>query len=102
VQRIDFALCPGVPGFLQTVQTIAEELKVQQILVARETFASSPEIGTKLKEFFPGVEMIEIIHDELKGLSARAKAVIRTGEFTPYANVILVSGVVFKSHGLNF
>ncbi|HMD89609.1 MAG TPA: D-ribose pyranase [Anaerolineaceae bacterium] len=93
--RIDLALCPGVPGFLQTVQTVAEELKVQQILIAHETFSVSPTIGKKLKEIFQGVEVVEISHNELKELSAKAKAVIRTGEFTPYANIILVSGVVF-------
>ena len=34
-------------------------------------------------------------HDELKALSAKAKFAIRTGEFSPYPNVILRAGVVF-------
>ncbi len=95
VKRIDLALSPGVPGFLQAVQAISEELKIQQLMVARETFAVSPEIGAKLKAIFPGVDLVEISHAELKEISAKARAVVRTGEFTPYANVILVSGVVF-------
>ncbi len=95
IRRIDLALCPGVPGFLQTVQVIHQELQVQKILIARETFAKSPQIGAGLKEIFSEAEVVEIAHEELKELSAKSKAVIRTGEFTPYANVILVSGVVF-------
>jgi D-ribose pyranase len=34
-------------------------------------------------------------HDEFKRLCEQAKAVIRTGECSPYANVILHSGVIF-------
>jgi len=33
-----------------------------------------------------------------KQLTAQSAAVVRSGEFTPYANVILVAGVVFQSH----
>jgi len=37
----------------------------------------------------------EVSHDEFKRMTQQARAVVRTGEFTPYANVILISGVVF-------
>jgi len=40
-----------------------------------------------------GVELVP--HEELKRRSGGARAVVRTGEFTPYANVILYAGVVF-------
>jgi D-ribose pyranase len=36
-----------------------------------------------------------VTHAQLKELSRNARAVIRTGEATPYANVILYSGVIF-------
>ena len=36
-----------------------------------------------------------VSHEELKRLSASAKAVVRTGECTPYANIMLVAGVTF-------
>jgi D-ribose pyranase len=41
------------------------------------------------------VEVKKVSHKSLKDLCYDAVAVIRTGEFTPYANVVLVSGVVF-------
>ena len=34
-------------------------------------------------------------HEELKRIVARAKLVVRTGEATPYSNVILRCGVPF-------
>ena len=37
----------------------------------------------------------EVPHDDFKALTTQARAVVRTGEATPYANVALWSGVVF-------
>jgi D-ribose pyranase len=36
-----------------------------------------------------------VTHDEFKQLSKGARAIVRTGECSPYANIILVAGVVF-------
>ena len=49
----------------------------------------------EVKSLLPGVQIETIPHEDFKQLTHAAKAVVRTGEFTPYANVILVSGVVF-------
>lgn len=95
VQRIDLALTNGVPGFIETVEIIAQELSVEKILVANETKEVSPQILISLEQLFPGAKFEFVDHAELKNLSRSAVAVIRTGEFTPYANVILVSGVNF-------
>jgi D-ribose pyranase len=94
-RRIDLAVKEGVPGFLETVEAIAGELQVQQIIVAEETATVSPDIYEALIKLFSGVEVEMVGHAKLKQLCTEAVAVVRTGEFTPYANVILVSGVVF-------
>ena len=95
VRRIDLAIKPGLPGFLETTEAVANELKVDCILIAEEANARSPQIVAGLKSIFPGVEVQFVPHAEMKERSHGARAIIRTGEFTPYANVILVSGVVF-------
>jgi D-ribose pyranase len=95
VRRIDLALCPDVPSFIQTVETIHSELCVQEIIVAEEMTAASPAVAGVLSGVFNEVPMRCVPHTELKRLTAESKAVVRTGEFTPYANVILVAGVVF-------
>jgi D-ribose pyranase len=41
------------------------------------------------------INIVIVSHEEFKKATGDAKAIIRTGEFTPYANVILKSGVVF-------
>jgi len=95
VRRIDLAVKEGVPGFLETVEAIASELQVERIVVAEETGRVSPHIREALSRIFDGVPIEDISHARLKELCKQAVAVVRTGEFTPYANVVLVSGVVF-------
>lgn len=94
-RRIDLALRKGVPGFLETVRTIATELQVERIIVAEEVEAASPQILAGLREILGDVPVEKVPHTQFKDLTNGAAAVVRTGEFTPYANVILVSGVVF-------
>ncbi len=93
--RIDLALTQNIPSFLDTVRTVLAEMKVEKVLVARETGQVSPHVLAELKQMLPDTPFEEISHAELKERCAQARAVVRTGEFTPYANVILVSGVVF-------
>jgi D-ribose pyranase len=95
VRRIDLALRKGVPGLLETVEIIATELKVDRIIVANETCEKSPQIAEGLRRIFASVPWQMVSHEELKALMGTSRAIIRTGECTPYANVILVSGVIF-------
>ncbi len=95
VKRIDLAIKQGVPGFIETVETIAKELKVERIILAEETGKVSHHIKEEVLNIFNDSKVEEVSHEELKKLSKSAMAVVRTGEFTPYANVILVSGVMF-------
>ena len=95
VRRIDLALCQGVPNFIQTLRVVLSELKLQSVVVASEMQEVSPELYKKNLNELDGVEVELVSHEELKAMSQKAVAVIRTGEFTPYANIILKSGVVF-------
>ena len=102
VERIDLAYAPGKPPFLDVLEAVLAEMEVERAIVAAETGAASPEafarpllerLRSLPKVGGRGVETVP--HEELKRLARGARAVVRTGEFTPYANVILVAGVVF-------
>lgn len=96
VERVDLALKLGVPGFLETLDTILEELCVERIVLAEEIKTASPEMHAEiLRRFGAQVRVEYVSHEAFKRQTQRAKAVVRTGECTPYANVILCSGVVF-------
>jgi len=94
-QRIDLALTKGVPGFIETLEVILSEMQVEKAIIARETADKSPHIQEVIVRRLPNAMITAVSHEELKQLCHQARAVVRTGEFTPYANVILVAGVVF-------
>ncbi|MBP7689579.1 MAG: D-ribose pyranase [Thermoflexales bacterium] len=95
VRRIDLALTRGVPGFIDTLRTVLAEMQVQSVIVAEETGQKSPHILAAIKQLLPTTPIEVVSHELLKADTEGAVAVVRTGEFTPYANIILISGVVF-------
>ncbi len=100
-ERIDLTVRFGVPGFLDVLKEVSKDMKIEKIILADEIKTHNPEMEKAVLEFFenfetgfkPEVEYIS--HEELKKKTANCKAVIRTGETTPYANVILQSGCIF-------
>ncbi|CAN5780402.1 D-ribose pyranase [soil metagenome] len=95
VERIDLAVAPGMPGLLDVVRVVATELQVEAIVLADELLDRNRELAAGIYDVFPGSELQTVSHDLFKARLVNAKAVVRTGECTPYANVILVSGVTF-------
>lgn len=95
VQRIDLALKYGVPSFLETLDTVLEELCVEEIIIASEIEDKNAEMYEEIKKRFKNKNIIKVSHEEFKELTKTSKAVVRTGECTPYSNIILKSGVVF-------
>lgn len=93
--RIDLALTEGIPAFLETLRAVLTEMEVERAVVAEEMLEVSPEVYQAVKDLLGDVPIETVPHDELKARTESARAVIRSGEFTPYANVILVAGVVF-------
>ena len=94
-KRIDLALTEGVPGATQTLKVVLDEMKVEKVILAEEVKDRNPRFLADVQELLHGVPIEFVSHTELKVKTAQARAVVRTGEFSPYANVILVSGVVF-------
>lgn len=95
VKRIDLAVKPGIPKFLDVLSSLAEELEVESIILAEELKQKNPSLVNEVAEIFPGVQIDFISHENFKLRTSKSRAVIRTGECTPYSNVILVSGVIF-------
>jgi D-ribose pyranase len=95
VRRIDIALTPGVPGFLETLSVILQELEVESVFIANEMETVSPKMYECVKNRLGNILINKCSHGEFKDMNQKAVAVIRTGECTPYANIILSSGVNF-------
>ncbi|MBU3218158.1 D-ribose pyranase [Clostridium estertheticum] len=94
-KRIDIALSKGIPSFIETLKNVLLELQVEEVILALEIEENNPKVFEEIKRQFENVKFTFITHEELKIMLNECKAVIRTGEQTPYANIILKSGVIF-------
>jgi len=94
-ERIDLALTQGIPTFLDTLRVVLTEMQVERVVVAEEMLTVSPQVHAAIKELLGSIPIETIPHTTFKAQTRSARAIIRTGEFTPYANIILVAGVVF-------
>lgn len=92
VERIDLALKRNVPKFIDTLSVVLDDLHIEKAIVAEELLSVSPIMYDEIKKVIPEELLVTISHVEFKQKTAESKAVIRTGEFTPYSNVILVAG----------
>ncbi|MBE3102722.1 MAG: D-ribose pyranase, partial [Bacilli bacterium] len=93
VTCIDLSLKIGEPTFLAVLDVVVEDLEIEKAIFADEIITANPIIHNQLINQFPKVESMS--HEQFKELTVQAKVIIRTGEATPYANVILQSGVIF-------
>ena len=99
VERIDLTLKFGVPTFLETLKEVVGDMKIEKIILASEIKEMNSNLEKEIKKVFrkaeikPEVEYVS--HSEFKELTKECKAVIRTGENTPYANIILQSACIF-------
>lgn len=96
-ERIDLALTFGVPTFMETLKAVTADMKVEKIVLAEEIKDKNPKILSEIEALFAdqAIEVEFVPHITLKRQTYDCKAVIRTGETTPYANIILQSGCIF-------
>ena len=95
IERIDLAVVPGLPGVLDLARAIAHELQVEGVVLADELLDRNQALPNEVRALFPGVELRTVPHEEFKQMCEGAVAIVRSGECTPYANVMLISGVTF-------
>ena len=91
-ERIDLALTEGIPTVLDVVRVVASEWSIDRVLITHEMGKISPQRVAELREIVGDVQLEQVSHLELKGLSLSARATVRTGDTVPYANIIVVSG----------
>lgn len=78
-----------MPGVFQVLDAVLAELVVERAAIAEE---AAPALAASFQQ---RLTCEAISHEALKLESRTARAVVRTGEFTPYANVALWAGVGF-------
>jgi D-ribose pyranase len=95
VKKIDLAIKYGTPTFLEVFEEIEKDMFFEKVYLASEIKEGNTELYKEINKMTENVEQIFVAHNKLKEITKNCKAVIRTGENTPYANIILQSGVFF-------
>jgi len=92
VECIDLLWSRGQPELMPVLCAVLSDLGVESATIANEM--DGPMLDA-VSAALDSVPVDRVGHDELKAAVGGARAVVRTGETTPYANVILRAGVVF-------
>lgn len=97
VERVDLAYFPSEPAFLSVLDAVLSEVVIEGAILAAEIKDHSPEMLRQITERLEaaGVSPEFVPHTEFKAATHAARAAVRSGEFTPYANVILQAGVAY-------
>lgn len=97
IEKIDLAVECNLPSFIAVLKNILVELKVQEVILADEIKEQNPDQLAAIQNVLEPSEIkyTFIPHEQLKKELVLTKGFVRTGEMTPFSNVILVSGVTF-------
>ena len=95
VPIVDLVVTAGVPTFEQVMDAILDEAVVEGYTIAEEIQEKNPRLLGYIREKLPQVEETMITHTQLKEMSKNVRFAVRTGEFSPYPNIILRAGVAF-------
>lgn len=96
VKKIDLALKFGLPSFQEVLQTVLSDMAIEKVFLAEEIKSqNSSQLQVILKALPDEVEIIYLSHEEFKIQTQTSKAIIRSGEVTPFSNIILQSAVIF-------
>lgn len=93
VKKIDLALEFEKPSFIEVFNLIKKHMEIEQMTLAEEMITQNTTLYQTLSA--ENIEIQTTSHEQFKVQSKTVKAIIRTGEAKPFANVVLTSGVLF-------
>lgn len=94
-KKIDISLKNGQPNFIDVLETLLEDYVCQGYILASEIKEENKAQEEAIKKLLPNQKSTYISHEDFKKKLKDCKFVIRTGETTPYSNIILESGNIF-------
>ena len=92
VEVVDLSLRENQPRVLEVLGELEKYHSVEKIIVAKQTLDKNPTFCEKMSKVWEDVVVEFIDHEDLREIVKKVKAVIRTGDFTAYGNIVLVSG----------
>lgn len=92
--RVDLAIKQDMPTTEQVLSIIADELIVEETIVAEDVLTNNAPLNDLVRSLFKAAEHRTVPHDDLlQEYGSRAKVIVRTGAFNPWGNIALSCGV---------
>jgi len=93
IETVDISLCDDIPTVLQVIAALRPEFNPVQAVMAREFLKHNViPVRSAFQKALAGIPTVHEVHVQFKKRVPEAIGLIRTGDTTQYANVILVSG----------
>lgn len=102
-RKIDLSVIRGLPLFIDVLAATFSEMKVQKVYLAEEIKTENPSQLAAIEALLDDdVEIVWTSHNELKAMSRDDNniATVRTGEITPFSNIVLESNVDFVGEAI--
>ena len=92
IETVDISLVDDIPRVLEVLQAIKANFSIGRVFAAQEFLAvNTPQTASALDDALLGIPITFEPHVELKKRVPHAIGLIRTGDTTQYANLILES-----------
>jgi D-ribose pyranase len=92
IETVDISLTHGIPTILDVFDLLTPIFKIGRIWQAEEfDTTNSPEIVESFAKSFGQIPLTREVHIDFKKRVPHAIGLIRTGDATPYGNIILES-----------
>lgn len=95
VKKIDLALKLGTPSFIEVLEEVLKDMAVEKVILAEEIKVDNENQLDAIHQLVNTNKVAFVSHEAFKKQSGQSKAIIRTGEATPFSNIILQSNVIF-------
>lgn len=93
VRSIDLSITKDIPDLETVLKAITSEFITEKVIYGRQVQEFNTALYKELQELFSDCEHEVIPHEEIIGnLAHQAVAIVRTGAYNPWGNIVLVSG----------
>lgn len=98
-ERLDLSVSQGIPTLMNVVRAIAEEMPINRVIVLQDFVVSTDPLYAELVAFLRrlsvqqnhDVSFIQVTEEEFRQRAKMSRAIVRTGEKSPFANIIVQS-----------
>lgn len=98
-EQIDLSVSPGIPNLMHVVRAIAEEMPINKVIVTQSFAQDAHPLYQELVSFLQQlseqqhhtVDFVQVSDEEFRQMAKMSRAIVRTGESVPFANVIVQS-----------